>query len=134
MLGNFTIVSAVTFSLAASLLVTAAHADACDDECDSDRPNCSAEERCPESGVECEENFEDEASQCELDAIEQGLESRCSGNVELYCDPAEADPTADEGGCAIRRPQRSPSSAIALGTFAAAGIATAIRAARRRAR
>ena len=113
------------------LLAPDARADMCEDECDSDQPPCSVEERCPESGVSCTEGDED-YDPCVADAKAKGLEQRCiSENEEtLLCDPGEETYVAEDG-CALRGPKRPARgievAAVTLGCAAAAMIARARR-------
>jgi hypothetical protein len=123
----------VTVTTAALLVPTRAYADACDDSCDSDRPPCSVEERCPDSGVECYEEDDQAAyDACVAKAKADGLELRCEHNSEIYCDPKE-EIHVEEEGCALRSPKR-PAGGVGLAavTFAGAAAAMLLRARRRR--
>ncbi len=113
------------------LLAPDARADMCEDECDSDEPPCSVEERCPESGVSCLESGEEgDYDQCVADAKAKGLEQRCISESTVFCDPGEETYVAEDG-CALRGPKRPARgievAAVTLGCAAAAMIARARR-------
>ncbi len=128
---------AVALAIAATVtfLPTNARADSCDDECNSDGPPCSVDGRCPDSGIECADNDDQaELEACQADAEAKGLEKRCEGNSIIYCDPGEEVYVEQDEGCSVRSPRRPARGLEVAGlTFAAAALATYVRA-RRRAR
>lgn len=124
--------SAFALAIAATVffLSPSARADACDDECDSDEPPCSVEERCPESGVSCFEE-DDDYDDCIAKAKSDGLELRCVDNDDVYC-AADEEIYVEDEGCALRSPKRpSRGLPVALATFGLATLAALSRLRRR---